>query len=1285
MILLANVYGALDTRRDASRSIAGYHYQFLVTIEHWLNLGPRDKLYVELAEDNLIVKNGVPSFEQVKRVGSIKIGAIRQFVARALDIWEESETGAKLGFRLITTADPPGDRSSAYRLVNWIKGYKIDGRISNSPRDAITDLSSVIGQRIGNKFDKELVEFLGSIDLDFGAVDIDGKHKNLKAKINSRFSELDAQQLLESLYWEVTNRIVRPGVGDSFRDKLITRDDLDKLAAGLAERDESKRQYFEASLVPAAIDLMGQSLDEFNPERVIGHSELARGLIENQNNELQFNYYKTLGGAHSQLQSDKEADYWRRAESVAVSQPEALYCRGRVLLADPNPDISAIQGLAEEVIHLDGDSRNGYLLMLSGPVEDMVQFALKIPKHLHSDPSLAKLVAFGLLRVGKLNESLVWAKCSRDSTVLIRCRLAQLLKLTWSGRDCIPSRSARRLLLKWRNDFQVAWDRLKDRASAKRSNLHILNGLAVVGLFLDSGDYPARLCELVEIDNSPDNQLHRIMLLRLGGHDTEANKAQESLDSESDPRFFNPPVDSDIAARVAGIIGVPTKFLYGCDEAFLGAMVYKLKPDKLGEVVDLIGASPKSLPAKLLGIVKAKNQQDKLEMVKAILDQALIDKQGPSVLATLLAELDEFGGSDVALDYLAKLNSKHFFDQADLEIISRLEGEDLYRQLEGYLSKFGPIKEVLERKLELDLDAKDYRAALRGMKSLIKLDPDDLRTRIRVVSLMAIQNHRETKAFARKAIDQHSQKPGSYPKGISLELVQVLLEASMPVEATDILYRIRRDSPGNREVGVLAFQIMEQSSYSFKKRWVNWGEVADQCIVELQRGSGEKLIRIVEADIPDDELKKDECNKASDFYKQVIGKEVGHQTKDYGRISTIHHKYQSLFRDAMADPDRRPPGLVAHQGSDIDELRDVMVEVSKRSDDAWGEALGIYKQSSGPMSWLAKVNSRSLADVFYTVIESDDLLLHCGVNADEEDEQFQRALSDLNNNGGHWRAIALDFSALLTLHWLGLLDTLLSLTDRIITSVQTVEEVNGAFDPVEIDKSRLADFRAVKDWLDKNVSKCPSRAVIELSKDDKDTLETTGGIPSFATIALAREPGVVAISDELSFRAYGISLAGALCLPTNRLLELMRLVEAIDCSVYADSTVKMIKAGYRQISIGPNLLVSCVSVNRPEDLNFLLSRLIGDGQSQLQVVAGILADFLIGVHENTVLGPTSIMAAQSLLRVLMRHVYDAGGSLRQAIERSLDSKLIYNPILRRNIAWSLNNGVWPPLITPNMI
>ena len=228
-----------DTARQAVDSLRGYAYQVLATALAWIDIGEKNRLFLEVAEDYAIIAKQALDAVQVKDTensGSITLNSasVRNAVAAFVDLTERNPA-IQVDFRFFTTseigteqaiADRPGDMAG---LKYW---RKVAAGADPSPLRKILE---------SNRFPESVRAFskarddaalrhdlIGRIHWDCGKPDFSTLRQELEERLvvvgRDRFNlpAPEARRLADFLVY----RVLEKSIVDTPQDRVLTRASL---------------------------------------------------------------------------------------------------------------------------------------------------------------------------------------------------------------------------------------------------------------------------------------------------------------------------------------------------------------------------------------------------------------------------------------------------------------------------------------------------------------------------------------------------------------------------------------------------------------------------------------------------------------------------------------------------------------------------------------------------------------------------------------------------------------------------------------------------------------------------------------------------------------------------------------------------------------------------------------------------------------------------------------------------------------------------------------------------
>ena len=228
-----------DPARQAIDSLRGYAYQALATVLAWIDIGEKDRLYLEVAEDYAKIAEGVLRAAQVKdtkRSGSVTLNSVsvRKAVAAFVDLAERN-SDIRVELRFITTSKIGKERTVADRpagmagLEYWRKAATGE---DISPLRAILESEKFpdsVGKFCKARNDKTLRhDLIKRIHWDCGKPDFQTLRQEIEKRLVVLGRDLfslpapEARRLVNYLVCHV----LKKSIINRDEDRVLARDDL---------------------------------------------------------------------------------------------------------------------------------------------------------------------------------------------------------------------------------------------------------------------------------------------------------------------------------------------------------------------------------------------------------------------------------------------------------------------------------------------------------------------------------------------------------------------------------------------------------------------------------------------------------------------------------------------------------------------------------------------------------------------------------------------------------------------------------------------------------------------------------------------------------------------------------------------------------------------------------------------------------------------------------------------------------------------------------------------------
>ena len=228
-----------DRARQAVDSLRGYAYQVLAATLAWIDIGNKDRIYLEVAEDYAEVAGSTLTAVQVKdtiRSGSVTLNSesVRRAITAFVDLCEQNP-GIRVELRFLTTSNIGTEKAATDRptgmpgLEYWRKAatgadpspLRAMLESGKSP-DSVREFSR---SRDDNALRRDLIQ---RIHWDCGKPDFLTLHGEIEERLavvgRDRFGipSQFARRLVDSLVFEV----LKKAVAENAQDRFLTGDDL---------------------------------------------------------------------------------------------------------------------------------------------------------------------------------------------------------------------------------------------------------------------------------------------------------------------------------------------------------------------------------------------------------------------------------------------------------------------------------------------------------------------------------------------------------------------------------------------------------------------------------------------------------------------------------------------------------------------------------------------------------------------------------------------------------------------------------------------------------------------------------------------------------------------------------------------------------------------------------------------------------------------------------------------------------------------------------------------------
>ena len=409
-------------------------------------------------------------------------------------------------------------------------------------------------------------------------------------------------------------------------------------------------------------------------------------------------------------------------------------------------------------------------------------------------------------------------------------------------------------------------------------------------------------------------------------------------------------------------------------------------------------------------------------------------------------------------------------------------------------------------------------------------------------------------------------------------------------------YQARRLEFGNPEVH-LAYVGFFLNREIHDQALLDVNEVTADCTVHLRTGDHVLIFTIVDDPMPNRE--RGELALSDPLAKKLLGLRKGSnvvlrtgglEELSY-EISEVQSKYVSAFQETLSKfttwfPDHA--GLMQVK-VEKEDLSKIFLAVDARSRQA-NEVLTIYRSNCLPLGAFARLVGSSLADVWAGLVGRPDGVFLASTGG-TDDAKIEVKLVNAS------RHIVLDFTSLLTLAHIGILDRLPLRFDSLIVSQALVDEIDSTIasrslhplpsmtiwkegerylrreiTPADIERSR--DFyQRIRTHIKDKCSITPTTIALDLGKTRFEQLEDVLGKSAVAALLIAKERGLPLFSDDLGLRIIAKKDWGVSGFWTQTLLVDFREKGVISNDQYHEAITKLLQSNYRFVSLDADGLI----------------------------------------------------------------------------------------------------------------
>jgi Flp pilus assembly protein TadD len=723
------------------------------------------------------------------------------------------------------------------------------------------------------------------------------------------------------------------------------------------------------------------------------------------------------------------------------------------------------------------------------------------------------------------------------------------------------------------------------------------------------------LSTLAAAGSDPENELLSAELLSVGDAAAALARAQEV-----DPKGLDPRLER-IRWRLIGELALKTGALQILQSAISGLRMLNpadVMPDILEiRAIQKEGLDKHALQERLRAVAAARPAADGMEN-RIFLALELRDQDLPDEASRLLeGHVDLARRSPATILYLQSLASARH--------------DDAFRKaIETAAPTVRDAPDVLWMIAAHAWNVGDLPLALRTVEELLKQEPDDPRSRLLKIEILARQN-RSTELLA------ELDRPVENLKWTQLQdrfrIAGLLGHLGYAERAVSFAYRLfleNRDTP--QAWMTLSILVLEQGrgAADGPRAW-DAPVVAPDVAVDLRYDDGQEVFFVVEADATLRQLDEDSWEPDHSLARSLLGLSAGARFVGpggrEGAITRLRHKYVARLHYVLQHYEARFPAINGFEGVPVDVEQpgglDGLIEKLKQQRDWLVQEQEQYRNGPEPLGMLAHRLGLDEIDAAKDLV-SLGFQLKVAVGDEPERLAAKQAIRENSQKGcvldllafwTAWRLKALD-SVVATCGPIRLaqsvLDRLRARRERIdnfaregrrSASYQAGRMVIHEVSAEDVVKWRDDLDQAIA-WAEANATICP----LVVGQDVPAVLREfvrAGSSDMFDSLALAIQEGLLLVSDDLPTRVELSRLTGrGGCAWLHAVFVAAGERRHIDKDTYTRWSANLVGAGHNYIGISGEALVRALRMDAetgevPGYLFTTLAKVIGGGNAEM--------------------------------------------------------------------------------------
>jgi tetratricopeptide (TPR) repeat protein len=988
-------------------------------------------------------------------------------------------------------------------------------------------------------------------------------------------------------------------------------------------------------------------------------------------------------------------------------------------------DFAEAEKAARETIKINPANEGAYsvLIQAMGDSKPLEKVIMEVPKSRRSLAQVMSAFSHVALKQGNYVEAIEWARKSleektvNDKGVEIRLQLASaLLESVLQGKSLAESEvlagERKQRIEEAKDVFDGVWKDLEN-TQLKNFKVQCLANRSLANRILGNTDDA-----LVDLDGALeiDSKNSQFILLKasLLFEKKDFTSAKKLLDAVLDKEESSPLLLSEILrsenklTEAADILltQLGKKHSESLEREFKRSLIdlylQMEKPDKAEKLASTLDDTvPVNLASQASVLRIMGKKAGALRKLKKARD--LIKDRGSSIeLLSIAVEYYLLGKYEEAASFysrLADISVDNFITRKLLECYYKIGNDEKTLEIVQTLrKKYGLVQDLTELESAIYEEIGDLQAAQKLCEEHLQHFPDDNSLKVRLAMvLFRQQKSKELDGLIKKGIDDSKLL---LPKRIQLAQIYSLINKSF--ESIKVMYEARRGYYGKSEAHAkyIALFFSSEKGLDFTAP-----KVAVDTAVCIEDKVGHRQWYVIE-DRKNADPHTGELNLSHPLAKHLIGKHIGdfvllssNNIQDQtGKIVELNSKYVHAVHESSEIFNKLFPGDKSFMSLSLDfskqkKLPEEFIKMLDKDRENHKKVNDIYKVGKVTLAMLSSMLGRNVIDTWGYAVCNKDFGIKCAFGTIDE----RTKVSELLSPKEHFAAI--DISAILTLHGLGLADVVANNFERLIVPHSTkdllveviamrkgiqsegfmgVAKDNGSdkYLREEITKESIKKnteyLESILSWVNEKCTDIPCKEALKINPNRKEMMFKTMGRSFVETVLLAKQEGVLFFSDDLWLRAIMKNEFGVEGIWSQAVLFKLATEEKLSKEDYEKALVKLVLSNYTYIPIGSDTLIEGASQAGWHSIAPFTDvvQIIGKGNTDIKSSLRVIEDFAVKLYTRAIYLPSfSELFHRTLDTAIPKFNRE---TISKILLRRLKRRLILMPSIFNNIEKDLN-------------